>query len=227
MYKYNYSDIGERIRIERTHLGSQEKILEILKDKDKPRFGRNTLSKLENGDKKAFNAIKVSQLAALCEEFGCSISYLMGEYTCRNYDIKFIHDYTGLSNKSIEVLHKFTTYPIGKERLTIIDHFLYSIRFTHTLTDKIRAFYNKYLSYKNITKKYNEERKKIDKLTDGDIVKEAMLLNSEPDLQTISPGTLKTQEYSMEASRLKVKKEFDIILNEFAENRYEKTPDTN
>lgn len=225
--KYNYSDIGERIRTERSRICSQEKILEILKDKDKPHFGRNVLSKLENGDEKAFNAIKIGQLAALCEEFGCSISYLMGEYTCRNYDTEFIHNYTGLSNESIEALHKFTTYPVGKERLTVIDYFLHDIRFTHVLIDKIKNFYNRYLSYKNTKKKHEKEREKIDKLTSGDIVEEIILLNSKPDLQTVKSDTLKAQEYSMESSRLNVKKEFDTILDEFAKDRYEKAPDTN
>lgn len=100
--KYNYIQIGNRIRSEREKLNlSQEKLLENIREKRKPCIGRNTLSKIENGDTKSFNAISLAQLTSLCEEFNCSISYLFGEYEYRNYDNKFICEKTDIAEKNL------------------------------------------------------------------------------------------------------------------------------
>ncbi len=105
MFEYNYQEIGERIRKERKKKGfSQEDLLNYIKDNGKPCFGRNTLSELENGDAAAFNAIKITHLVSLCEIFNCSISYLLGEYTYRNYDNKFICEQTGLEESALNAL---------------------------------------------------------------------------------------------------------------------------
>lgn len=80
MHKYNYIEIGNRIRSERKKMGvSQAELLGNIKDKGKPTCGRNILSQLENGDETAFNGISMEKMIALCEEFDCSISYLLGE----------------------------------------------------------------------------------------------------------------------------------------------------
>lgn len=103
--EYNYIEIGNRIRLEREKLNlSQEKLLNNIRKKGKPCIGRNTLSKIENGDKKAFNAISLTQLTSICEEFGCSISFLFGEYNYRDYDNKFICEKTGLCENAIKKL---------------------------------------------------------------------------------------------------------------------------
>lgn len=102
MLEYNYIEIGKRIRSEREKLNlSQEKLLGNIREKGKPCIGRNTLSKIENGDEKAFNAISVAQFTSICEEFDCSISFLFGEYNYRNYDNKFICEKTGLVESNL------------------------------------------------------------------------------------------------------------------------------
>lgn len=105
MYKYNYIEIGNRIRSERNKLKkSQEDLIGTIKNKDKPTCGRNILSGLENGDESAFNGISLDKMLALCEEFGCSLSYLLGEYSCKNYDTEFIHQTIGLSEDAVTYL---------------------------------------------------------------------------------------------------------------------------
>ncbi len=105
MHKYNYIEIGNRIRSERKKMGvSQAELLDNIKDKGKPTCSRNILSQLENGDETAFNGISMEKMIALCEEFDCSLSYLLGEYSCKNYDNEFIHDKTGLTDDAIDVL---------------------------------------------------------------------------------------------------------------------------
>ncbi len=124
--EYNYGQIGNRIRSEREKLNlSQEKLLENIREKGKPCIGRNTLSKIENGDTKSFNAISLAQLTSLCEEFDCSISYLFGEYEYRNYDNKFICEKTGLTEKSLVTIlrrkNDFLNALISSEYFSEID----------------------------------------------------------------------------------------------------------
>ena len=105
MFKYNYSKIGERFRSERKKLGiSQQELIDRIREKEKPTVGRNILSRLENGDETAFNGISIAQLTAICEEFDCSISYLLGEYEAHTYDLEFIHAQTGLAEDAINSL---------------------------------------------------------------------------------------------------------------------------
>lgn len=105
MSKYNYIEIGNRIRSERNKLKlSQENLIDAIKGKGKPTCGRNILSGLENGDESAFNGISLDKMLALCEEFGCSLSYLLGEYSCKNYDTEFIHQTMGLSEDAVTYL---------------------------------------------------------------------------------------------------------------------------
>ena len=105
MLKYNYIEIGNRIRSERNKLKlSQENLIHAIKSKGKPTCGRNILSGLENGDESAFNGISLDKMLALCEEFNCSLSYLLGEYSCKNYDTEFIHQTIGLSEDAVTYL---------------------------------------------------------------------------------------------------------------------------
>lgn len=116
---FNYVAIGNRIRDNRRRLKlSQEKLLEVLENK--PHFGRNTLSDLENGKPEAFAAVNLSQLDALCELFGCSIGHLLGEYDNKSADSKLVHDFTGLSESAIDYLHEKSRSPKYLEVLNIL-----------------------------------------------------------------------------------------------------------
>lgn len=119
MSKYNYIEIGDRIRSERKKLGlSQENLIDTIKDKGKPTCGRNILSGLENGDESAFNGISLDKMLALCEEFNCSLSYLLGEYSCHNYNNEFIHNQLGLTESAINLL--INTTAEGKNRYLFV-----------------------------------------------------------------------------------------------------------
>lgn len=83
---------------------SQEKLLESLQDSNLPHFGRNTLSRLENGDPSAFNAVSMGQWIALCDVFGCSVGHLLGEYDSTTYDLEFIRQKTNLTEKAVTIL---------------------------------------------------------------------------------------------------------------------------
>lgn len=105
MIEYNYIEIGNRIRYERKKRRlSQDELIENIRNKKKPTFSRNILSRLENGEESAFNGISMNKIIALCEELDCSLSYLLGEYSCKNYDSEFIHIQTGLTESAISSL---------------------------------------------------------------------------------------------------------------------------
>ena len=165
MTKYDCIEIGDRIRKEREKLNlSQDDLLASIREKEKPCFGRNTLSKIENGDKSAFNAISVAKLIALCEEFNCSISYLMGEYTFRNYDNKFICEQTGLSEESVEKLEHWKDlapkpgkgYAWARNSIRAInDLFSCDIWFSHDVLNQIAD----YCYYRNVYENPNTKNK--------------------------------------------------------------------
>ena len=111
----DYKKIGERIRDYRKSLklvnevgkpmkATQENLLAYMRSKELPTFGRNTLSDLENGEEKAYSAVSLEQWSALCSVFGCSIGHLLGEYEAHDYNIQFIKDETGLTEKAIHAI---------------------------------------------------------------------------------------------------------------------------
>lgn len=71
----------------------------------------------------------------------------MGLNECTNKNLQFIHEYTGLSEKSISELHKLTTYEKSNIRLAIIDYLLCDTDFSHFLLDDIAEYYERYERY--------------------------------------------------------------------------------
>ena len=95
--EYNYSEIGERIRCERKKLGyNQEEFISKLEIN----IGRNTLSKIENGNLPP-QKFTMPLLIAMCKLFKCDIGYLLGEYDASTRNDKIIQEEIGLSGKSI------------------------------------------------------------------------------------------------------------------------------
>lgn len=165
MFKYNYIEIGDRIREERKKLNmSQDDLLNTIREKEKPCFGRNKLSEIENGYLDAFKGISVAELIALCEEFNCSISHLLGEYNYRNYDNKFICEQTGLSEESVEKLEHWhslsakpdTGYAWARNSIRAInDLFDCDIYFSHDVLIQIAD----YCYYRNVYENPNTKNK--------------------------------------------------------------------
>lgn len=102
--KYNYVEIGKRIREERTaKKWSQDKLCDEVK------ISRNTLSALENGEPKKLD---FQVLLDLCNLFDCEMGYLLCEYDeCKTRDDQFIFEQTGLKRESINVLKEINSDP--------------------------------------------------------------------------------------------------------------------
>ena len=102
--KYNYVNIGERIKAERKrHHWTQEMLIEILNHQQNCAVGRNTLSAIENGSP---TTCSLELLASLCDLFNCEIGYLLCEdgYEQKTRKDTDVYKETGLSYEAIKAL---------------------------------------------------------------------------------------------------------------------------
>ena len=103
--KYNFCEIGERIRqMRKKKFSNQDAFIEELREKYKVPIGRNKVSAIENGEQGQFT---LPFLLACCDIFDCDMGYLLGEYgDCKTRDSQFIHEQTNLSELSISRISK-------------------------------------------------------------------------------------------------------------------------
>lgn len=138
MNEYNWKNIGQRIAKERKKRKNcsgkpwtQDDLIEAL-GKEGCKLSRNTLSALESGKKVQ---ISLDLILCLCGIFQCDIGYLLCEYDdCKTRDNQFIHDKTGLSEKSIDRLSFLVALEANNE-LYFINNFLVSPFFATALQD--------------------------------------------------------------------------------------------
>lgn len=99
--KYNYREIGDRIRTERKKkYRNQDDFLEALKEKNVS-IGRNTLSRIECGE---VHDIKFSVLLAMCELFECDICFLLGDSPYNTKEKRTAGKLLGLSPQELDGL---------------------------------------------------------------------------------------------------------------------------
>lgn len=142
--KYNFKEIGLRIRAERKKAGfkSQDDLIDCLRDKYGYSISRNTLSAIEKGKT---NHYDVELLADLCELFDCEIGYLLCEYGCktgRNTDIAAA---TGLSEEAIKKIQSYKHSGM-----------IFSKILTSDLFDSIIRAINKYLYRRSLEAFYGK-----------------------------------------------------------------------
>lgn len=138
MDDYNWKNIGQRIALERKKKENssgkpwtQDDLIEEL-GKEGCKLSRNTLSALEAGKKVR---ISLDLILCLCDIFQCDVGYLLCEYDdCKTRDNQFIHDQTGLSEKTIASL-SFLTMLQADDECSFINGFLVSPYFVTALQD--------------------------------------------------------------------------------------------
>lgn len=100
--EYNSRIIGAKIRNARKSKGlSQEAFIGKLRNDYSFAIGRNTLIKIENGDKIDFSFDFLLYTSRICD---CDIGCLLGEYEETKQDSHFICSTTGLSEKAVQNL---------------------------------------------------------------------------------------------------------------------------
>lgn len=98
--EYNLNNIGKRIRTERMRKGfSQDDLIDSLGRRGIA-IGRNSISKIENGDFSV--GMGINLLVGLCREFDCDMGYLLCEYDEKHHVTSDICAETGLSEKTVE-----------------------------------------------------------------------------------------------------------------------------
>lgn len=99
--EYSFLEIAQRIVDHRKKRKmTQERFIEEL-DNQGVSIGRNRLSKIENGEGKAFS---LDFLLACCKIFNTDIGHLMGEYEQKNRDFAFVCEFTGLSERAVDAM---------------------------------------------------------------------------------------------------------------------------
>ena len=97
--KYNFNTIGaEIIKKRKDRKMSQEQFIEELANQG-VKIARNRLSKIENGECKAFD---LNFLLACCKIFDTDLGHVMGEYTEKTRDFAFVCKFTGLSEQAVD-----------------------------------------------------------------------------------------------------------------------------
>ncbi len=121
MLEYNLRKIGSRVRGLREHRGwSQTELIEELQ-RHGGAVGRNTLSSIENGD---YIDFKFSFIKAMCEIFNVDTGYLLCEYDEHVSSIQSIQNITGLSDKAIKNLMRWSEN--NSLEISIVNHLIES-----------------------------------------------------------------------------------------------------
>ena len=197
--KYNFADIAVRIRDIRKNNGlSQEQLIGELKNKYDFSISRNTLSKIENGEKKFFT---FDFLYTFAEMFDCDIGYLLGEYEEKKQEAHQICSATGLSENAL--------YKIRNEKTNCRIQ-----QFNQIIED--RSFWeilNFFCNYGHISKELFEENEKRSKLY-WESIKNAEDEET-ADLYKRASIALDKQKYNYEMNRYKCQLLFEEILDRF------------
>ena len=164
----------------------------------------------------------IKDILSLCNALECDLDYFFTDMECPTHDIQFIHDYIGISKEAINELHRLTTFPAGGSRLAIIDYLLCNTDFSTVLTEKIIDYYKKYNRFESGKKKYFEEGKILKDLVGDNILKQIELQASGKFTPTIDRHKLADLDSSKEASRFRIQKSFDKILDGIDECLYKK-----
>lgn len=121
--KYNFAEIGERIKKERKAHGfkSQDSLVDELKERFAFPITRQTLAKIEKGENNHYDC---DLLFALCEIFDCEMGYLLCEYDTRYGREKDVATDTGLSQEAATELCQLVWYKDILSRLIVDKRFL-------------------------------------------------------------------------------------------------------
>ena len=117
---------------------------------------------------------QLPQLLKLCEIYNCDLDYLVGRIDCRTHEIQDIHAYTGLSEDSIEMLHKWNCsqdhpyFFTQNKALPILNKLIeHEPYFIHDVLEQIDHYVNAYSEYREADARrdyprLNELRKNMD-----------------------------------------------------------------
>ena len=95
-----------------------------------------TIRSWEQGRK----APQLPQLLKLCEIYNCDLDYLVGRIKCKTHEIQDIHEYTGLSENSIKMLHFWNKH--FPDLIAVLSAIIENSRFSGPLLSVISNYRN-------------------------------------------------------------------------------------
>ncbi len=115
----------------------------------------------------------------LCDFFNCDIDYLFYRIDQKTHDIKYIHEYTGLSERAIEQLHGLyhSGSPNLKNNIVSLNHLIEKNIFSVSLLGDITKYIFKYCDYEKGKKLYEEEQQKAPKVSNDNILEAIKIMD--------------------------------------------------
>lgn len=160
------------------------------------------------------NPVDLEWIPAICDVLSCDVGYLFGDYEefCR--ETSDVVRETGLTVRAVEQLRRIASTP-QKYRLEIISYMLESKQYSIFLTDDIRNCCRKTQNYILAHRTYQEELKRTEKITSGDLVKELALLESgELPTSTMNRHKLAEIADSRDAAIIRAERRFSDLLRD-------------
>lgn len=109
--KYDFKQIGKRIREERTNTQNATGRKKAMTQSDLANeigVSRQTIAKWEHGE---IDQLLMGDLLKLCNLFNCELGYILGEYNCRTRTATDIHKEICLSEVAISRLSSVSAVP--------------------------------------------------------------------------------------------------------------------
>ena len=108
----------------------------------------------------------IDKVLNMCELLGCDIDYLTGRLDYQTHNVKFISEYTGLTEEAIELLHYFNnSYDVNKRTISFLNLVLSDYeRFTTPKEDgsidmTIFHYLDQYVHCKDVKRVVYEDQK--------------------------------------------------------------------
>ena len=209
--EYNFAEISQRIvDYRKKQKMSQERFIEELSYRG-VRIARNRLSKIENGEKAAFD---LDFLLACCEIFETDMGHLLGEYEAKTLDTDFICKTTGLSEKAVSDLISYNDYAphINGVLSLLLENGMFRV------IQEIYSYFDFYTAHEKEKETHRLESEKIMKrVRKSDFAGALTLANSAktPD------NVLESHTREVKALRLGIYESFIGVVDRIVKRQYE------
>lgn len=156
----------------------------------------------------------------LCDFFNCDIDYLFYRIDQKTHDIKYIHEYTGLSERAIEQLHWLyhSGAPDFRNNIVSLNRLIEKNIFSISLLGDITKFIFKYCDYEKGKKLYEEEQQKASKVSNDNILETIKIMDEYEPL--ITRNTLSELNEKKEVALWRMTTRFSDIITQIAQSLF-------
>lgn len=182
-----------------------------------------------NARQNAIAGMKIETLFKMAKLFNVSADYLLGisHIPCTNPDMQSAIQYTGLSKEAIEMIkylqesHDLTRSSFLKTET--LNWLLSNPRFTLNLINYLVDYRMNAQIYIAANNTYKKEIAELEKLTNGDVIKEVQVKSSGEFVFTVEYMDVMDRENNKDLSLLRVNRQFASLLDELIDKLCDKT----